>query len=382
MSLQEQSNKLLKQIIRNYYAKRPLKEPPLLSMREVAAQPLGSRSYIRHLHFTSMSKLYDYIIGNPPLHLYYSAATYDDPGNPDMESKGFRGADVLFDIDADHYYECSHSVLICSKCGHVWINGGAECPQCGSRSLASLPQLSSKCLKKAWMDARTIVRVLEEDFGASKISIMFSGNRGFHVRVEDKHLLPLDRDSRRILVDYIQLGSLDPGRLFPRVKLEKHGGYVALFHRQHERGLRARVRDCLKSVEAPIVIGDYEAYSYDGVINAIDAIKISIDPAVTMDISRLSRFSNSINGKSGLLSKPLDISDEFNYSFYDFRAIDGEVLIKPAYDLAGVAVLDRNVNLRRGFVEKVEAYIGFYLALKGLAYLVRASGVEVLANER
>ncbi|MEM2235414.1 MAG: DNA primase small subunit domain-containing protein [Desulfurococcaceae archaeon] len=381
MSLQEQSNRFLKQIIRNYYAKRPLKEPPLLSMREVAVQPFGSKSYIRHLHFTSMSKLYDYIIENPPLHLYYSAATYDDPGNPDMESKGFRGADVLFDIDADHYPECSHSVLICSKCGYVWINGGAECPRCGSRSLASLPQLSIECLKKAWRDSRTIVRILEEDFGASKISTMFSGNRGFHIRVEDKHLLSLDRDSRRMLVDYIQLSSLDPGRVFPKVKLEKRGGYVALFHREHECGLRARIRDYLKSVETPIVIGDYEAYSYDNVINAINALKIGIDPAVTMDVSRLSRFSNSINGKSGLLSKPIDVSDEFNYSFYDFRAVSGEVLIKPAYDLTGVTVLDRKVNLRRGFIEKVEAYIGFYLALKGLAYLVRASRVEVLTSE-
>ncbi|MEM1643198.1 MAG: DNA primase small subunit domain-containing protein [Desulfurococcaceae archaeon] len=381
MSLQEQSNRFLKQIIRNYYAKRPLKEPPLLSMREVAVQPFGSKSYIRHLHFTSMSKLYDYIIENPPLHLYYSAATYDDPSNPDMESKGFRGADVLFDIDADHYPECSHSVLICSKCGYVWINGGAECPRCGSRSLASLPQLSIECLKKAWRDSRTIVRILEEDFGASKISTMFSGNRGFHIRVEDKHLLSLDRDSRRMLVDYIQLSSLDPGRVFPKVKLEKRGGYVALFHREHEYGLRARIRDYLKSVETPIVMGDYEAYSYDNVINAINALKIGIDPAVTMDVSRLSRFSNSINGKSGLLSKSIDVSDEFNYSFYDFRAVSGEVLIKPAYDLTGVAVLDRKVNLRRGFIEKVEAYIGFYLALKGLAYLVRASRVEVLTSE-
>ncbi|MEM2579144.1 MAG: DNA primase, partial [Desulfurococcaceae archaeon] len=120
---------------------------------------------------------------------------------------------------------------------------------------------------------------------------------------------------------------------------------------------------------------------YDNVINAINALKIGIDPAVTMDVSRLSRFSNSINGKSGLLSKSIDVSDEFNYSFYDFRAVSGEVLIKPAYDLTGVAVLDRKVNLRRGFIEKVEAYIGFYLALKGLAYLVRASRVEVLTSE-
>ncbi|MCS7127862.1 MAG: DNA primase small subunit domain-containing protein [Desulfurococcaceae archaeon] len=381
MSLQERSNKFLKQIIRNYYAKRPLKEPPLLSMREVAVQPFGSKSYVRHLHFTSMSKLYDYVIENPPLHLYYSSATYDDPGNPDMESKGFREADVLFDIDADHYPECSHSVLICSKCGYIWINGGAKCPQCSSTNLVSLPQLSNECLKKAWMDARAIVRILEEDFGASKISTMFSGNRGFHIRVEDKHLSLLDKDSRRMLVDYIQLGSLDPGRVFPKVKLERRGGYVALFHRRHEYGLRARVRDYLKSVESPLVIGDYEAYNYDRVIDAIDALKISIDPAVTMDISRLSRFSNSINGKSGLLSKPLDVSDEFNYNFHDFRAMNGEVLVKPAYDLAGITILDRKVNLRKGFVEKVEAYIGFYLALKGLVYLVRASGVEVLASE-
>ncbi len=382
MSLQEQSNRLLKQVIRSYYVKRPLREPPLLSMREVAMQPFGSRSYVRHLRFTSMSKLYDYIIENPPLHLYYSAATYDDPGNPNMESKGFRGADVLFDIDADHYPECSHSVLVCSKCGYAWINGGTECPQCGSRSLAGLPQISVECLKKAWMDVRAIVRVLEEDFGASKISTMFSGNRGFHIRVEDKHFLQLDRDSRRMLVDYIQLSSLDPGRVFPKVKLEKREGHVALFHRERERGLRARVRDYLKGVEAPVVMEDYEAYSYESVINAIDALKIAVDPAVTMDISRLSRFSNSINGKSGLLSKPLNVSDEFSYSFYDFRAIDGEVLIKPAYDLKGVIVLDRKVNLRRGSVERVEAYIGFCLALKGLAYLVRASEVEVLASER
>ena len=56
----------------------------------------------RHLDFKAFNELKEHITSNVPLHVYSSSALYKYPGAPTMEGKEWLGADLVFDLDADH----------------------------------------------------------------------------------------------------------------------------------------------------------------------------------------------------------------------------------------------------------------------------------------
>ncbi len=377
MLLLEQSNKrFLVDTLRSYYSLRILKEPPLLPKREIAVQPIGSKTYIRHLSFPSMIKLYEYIIENPPLHLYYSVAVYEDPSATDMDSKGLIKADLMFDIDVDHYEGCSEAVYVCLKCGYSTRDHIKECPKCGSKELASIPQISVECLRRGWADVLTLIDIMENEFGARKVTVTFSGSRGFHVRVEDEHLATLDRDSRRAIVEYINLSNIVLEKIMPRIGRGREA--KALFFKDREYGLRNRLKVLAEQLLEPEDRGDYIVVDYDELVSLIDAVRVDLDTVVTIDTSRLSRFIHSVNGKSGLAICQLDPDKDFDYSFRDFRIVDGEAVVKPRYDLPKTWFLDKELFLRSGGRLRVDGYIALYLVLKGLVDIVDYSGLEVV----
>ncbi len=380
MSLQEQSSlnkKFLKNTINNYYKQKILREPPLLPMREIAIQPIDSKTYVRHLSFPSMIKLYEYIAKKTPLHLYYSVAVYDNPSAEDMEAKGLVKADIMFDIDVDHYSGCSEVVTLCSRCGYVDKKDLKKCPRCGSKDLVKIPQVTVDCLKRGWIDALKLVDILENEFGANKITVSFSGSRGFHVRVEDEHLTRLDRDERRAIVEYINMSNLDLSRIVPKIKIRGRG-VKAAFLKDREYGVRTRLKMMATQLLDTEDYGDYILVDYRELSSLIDAVRVEVDTVVTIDTSRLSRFIYSINGKSGLAVCELDPDREFNYTFKDFRIVDGVVKVKPLYDTPKLLILDQEIKLRKNELMKVDAYIGFYLALKNLAIVVDSSDLEVI----
>ena len=374
MLRQGQSKKFLKEVIIKYYGLRILKEPHFLPKREIAIQPIDSKTYVRHLQFPSMIKLYEYINDNPPLHLYYSVALYENPSSRDMESKGLIRADLMFDIDADHYSGCRDLVSICLSCGEVFKDDIKECPKCRSKEISKIPQLSEQCLRRAWGDALILIDILENELGAEKITVSFSGNRGFHIRVEDEHLTILDRDSRREIVDYITLSNIMIDRLVPRIGRKKD---KAIFFKEHEHGIRARLRDYALQYLDVIDHGHYIEVSYNDLLKLADLMRIDIDTVVTMDTSRLSRFIYSINGKSGLAVYELDPNRDFDYTFSDFRILDGTVTIKPYFTIPQIRILDKEHRLHSGEPIRVDAYIGFYLAIKGLVEVVNTDNLEV-----
>lgn len=374
MLRQGQSKKFLKEVIIKYYGLRILKEPHFLPKREIAIQPIDSKTYVRHLQFPSMIKLYEYINDNPPLHLYYSVALYENPSSRDMESKGLIRADLMFDIDADHYSGCRDLVSICLSCGEVFKDDIKECPKCRSKEISKIPQLSEQCLRRAWGDALILIDILENELGAEKITVSFSGNRGFHIRVEDEHLTILDRDSRREIVDYITLSNIMIDRLVPRIGRKKD---KAIFFKEHEHGIRARLRDYALQYLDVIDHGHYIEVSYSDLLKLVDLMRIDIDTVVTMDTSRLSRFIYSINGKSGLAVYELDPNRDFDYTFGDFRILDGTVTIKPYFTIPQIRILDKEHRLHSGEPIRVDAYIGFYLAIKGLVEVVNTENLEV-----
>jgi DNA primase small subunit len=74
---------------------------------------------VRHRGFKNAEDLNSFIRVTVPLHAYYSSAYYERP-EEEMDKKGWLGADLTFDIDADHIKTpCGkiHDTWTCVKCG-------------------------------------------------------------------------------------------------------------------------------------------------------------------------------------------------------------------------------------------------------------------------
>ncbi|MET1159705.1 MAG: DNA primase small subunit domain-containing protein [Thermoprotei archaeon] len=366
MSRPEQSNRFfIVKAIREYYSRKPLEEPLYLPKREIAIYSLEDRAYIRHLSFPSMSKLYDFILREKtPLHLYYSSAYYENPSSDKMELKGWLGSDLLFDIDSDKYPGCDKHILVCVKDNRI-INSG-NCP--GGDEPIKLPIIPEECIKRAFYDVVKLYTVLRDELGFKNISIYFSGNRGFHVKVSDDSVLSLSSEERREIVSYILLEKIDLTRLFPL--MGKRNKYT-LLHERREYGVRGRILRLLKAAGSNYErFGDYIKLPYEELETFVEEAKIKIDPVVTIDTSRLSRFGYSLNCKAGLVVKPLDMEKITNISYTDFNPWEGEVIVKGRVDL-DVEVLKEKVSIRRSEAIALKTHIALYLALYNLVDIIK-----------
>ncbi|MCX9084441.1 MAG: DNA primase catalytic subunit PriS [Candidatus Methanoperedens sp.] len=144
----------------------------------------------RHKAFSRENEALDYIRGMVPAHAYHSAAYYEFPGASTMKEKKWQGADLIFDLDADHLPGKIHSYK------------------------GMLDNVKSETSK--------LLDFLIGDFGFSEnnINIVFSGGRGYHIHVHDPKVLTLESAQRREIVDYISGTGLSINYLF---KPETHG---------------------------------------------------------------------------------------------------------------------------------------------------------------
>lgn len=377
MLLREQisTRQFLKNIIREYYRKKPLEEPSDLHKREIALESLEDLAYIRHLSFPYMEALYNYILSTKtPLHLYYSSALYTHPSAPRMEDKLWEGSELLFDIDADKYPDCSIKYWICPDTGSVYSEKVEKC----ERSIAPIEYTTVpwKCIERAWSDILKLVEILREDFAFKNIRIFFSGNRGFHVKVTDSKALLYDRDVRRAIAEYVSCSGLDPSRLFPSYRED-------VIFTPEEYGLRKRVLKLAMKRNLAVRRAEYRGLrdiyivKQGNIQELLSEACIDVDKSVTMDISRLSRFVGSLNMKAGLRVVELNVNQDISkLSFRDFSPFKGAVKVKFLFT-AKLPVLDTTIEASKEEVRKVNSYIAIYLISKGVAVPVDTSDFEV-----
>ena len=91
---------LVKNAFREYYFKyNSLVETPA----RINEREFGFRSFqtgmIRHLSFEDIRQVHAALLRDTPFDFYSSNAFYKSPANP-MQEKGWKGADLIFDIDA------------------------------------------------------------------------------------------------------------------------------------------------------------------------------------------------------------------------------------------------------------------------------------------
>src|SRR3989449_4030885 len=98
----EATTSFLKAEFRRYYeAMKPIL-PDRFGRREFGFMFWTAGIVQRHLGFSREEELRSFLSSRVPAHAYYSSAYYETPNAPTMEEKGWLGADLIFDLDADH----------------------------------------------------------------------------------------------------------------------------------------------------------------------------------------------------------------------------------------------------------------------------------------
>jgi len=303
----------------DYYRRAEPVLPPDPDAREWGHIPWTrgeSTTMVRHQSIYDLGDVSDFLAREAPRHVYFSAARYDDPGAKSMDEKGWQGADLVFDLDADHLPSVDPAA-------------------------ATYAEMLAAC-----KDAlQRLLDLLETDFDFEDVTVVFSGGRGYHVHVRDDGLADLDSAARREIVDYVRAVDLDVEGLVrtrsvggaTRRELRTRGGWGRRTHRRLEAfvdELRELDRDEAKErLMAFDGIGDGRANTLlDAFVGSdaaargnveaggpgarllvealaretVAAETAPIDEPVTTDTHRLIRLPGSLHGGSGLVVRRLD----------------------------------------------------------------------------
>src|SRR5438445_11466328 len=182
----EASTRFLREQFRRYYESTKPTLPDRFGLREVGFMFWTAGIVQRHLGFAREEELRSFLTTRVPAHAYYSSAYYETPNAATMEEKGWLGADLIFDLDADHLPDAKNMTY----------------PE-------MLEAIRGKIIKLH-------DQFLVDDFGfdESHMRIVFSGGRGYHIHVTDPAVLDLGTHERREIVDWIFGTGLEYSKAF------------------------------------------------------------------------------------------------------------------------------------------------------------------------
>ena len=315
----------MKEIFREYYSNLRYEIPDLLGSREIGFIPFGG-TMIRHRSLRGREELGKFLTSIVPRHRYYSLAYYDHPTKRSMQEKGWKGAELIFDLDADH------------------LEGASS---------MTYEQILDEVKKHT---LRLIFTFLIGMLGISEdsIKLYFSGGRGYHVHVQDDGIYRLDSNSRREISNLVRgegvsLSSIlnvhdgfrrDPSGWFSLIdndivhlyegirknlpdsiaKLKtilKKEEQVAKYLSSLEKFVRmegntARKVDIFPTpgIRKYAAMGPKDLEICEWIAReTINRTKCEIDEPVTTDVHRLIRFPGSLHGKTGLAVTRIQLQD-------------------------------------------------------------------------
>ena len=309
--------------------------PQLPERREFGYLTFKEKFMVRHRRFNTIEQFRTVLANTVPSDVYHSVAYYENP-DFDMDKKGWSGADIVFDIDADHIpTSCNkiHDEFRCAKCGFEGRGITPEvCPCCEATKFQTRIWACDKCIQAAREEVVKLLEVLENDFGLAKkeIRTFFSGHRGYHVHIENETVRSLDAMARKEIVDYtIGLGihrfeKKDKKKNAEKFFLNdfgwdrrlKHGIKEVLTNASEEEllniGFDSRKIEMIKEKRGTLIERCLEDGYWAGVMGIGDGtwMKLAeyirekkaalIDTVVTTDIHRLIRMNGTLHGKTGL----------------------------------------------------------------------------------
>jgi DNA primase small subunit len=305
----------------DYYRKAEIEMPKSFEKREFAFVPFEAfpEFYMqRHISFSSKEDFRSYIISNVPAHIYYSSAYYENPGKERMEEKGWLGADLIFDIDADHLPLKTESI--------------------------------EKALEVAKREVKKLLQVLKLDFGVKEPEVYFSGSRGYHVHVCEEEFLKLDSAERREIVDYLTLNN--PKILQKKKIMDSNIALRVFAYLRQKKKLDGK--ELLKALQNPE--------------DVLEKFRIYIDAPVTADVKRLIRMPGTLHGKTGLKVVKVEDIESFN-PLKDAIAFGEEKIRLRVLKKIKIEIGEEKFNFDAGETAEIPEYAGIYFLCRGFATL-------------
>lgn len=381
-----------------YYAHKPPEMPDRFTRREFGyimwPDRPGPPPFIRHRAYTDTDRFHWYLRQSGPHSIYYSTAYYRHPGEAKMLDKQWLGAELIFDLDADHLRE-------------------AEAAKARGQEMPLDQQL--RIVKDQFR--YLLDEFIFGDFGIDPdhVFLTFSGGRGYHAHVTDPRLMTLDARGRREIVDYVTAKvpaakGTDMPDLSPFIKRRVvgqrgHGKFAkpdiaeflapsdspgwpgrltrALVETLRDRVLQAPRFDAIAWLEAMDGVGQKGAETF---VDSIDEAKLErigrgfleqgtvikrvchhvlaqaalplskgeTDEPVTADVKRLIRLPGSLHGKTGFATLRLGRDDLDHFDpFRDAVAFtEGTVPFVPRGD-AELKLLGDRVAVKAGEATEV-----------------------------
>jgi DNA primase small subunit len=377
---------------RDHYRRAPPELPPRFGRREFGFLWNGKKFFLRHTGFASPEAFRDFLAREAPHHCYYSTAYYKTPHAPTMKEKEWLGADLIFDLDADH------------------LPGGDK--MSFAEQLAAVKRQARKLLEEFILG--------DLGFEEEHVRIVFSGGRGYHFHVTDPRVLALDSAARREIVDYISPNEIVAAALAEgyvrrvawetgafgaqrdnRIPPADAGGWDGLL----TRTILATIRDAVATGQPPRVAGVGEATWREIIERAtperldemartglltipalnnkrvlhgfVEYAKVhaegETDEPVTADVKRLIRLPGSLHGKTGLRVTPLtrEEFDRFD-PLRDAVALGDEPVRVVVGKPTEVPLLDRPFTAQPG-EQELPLYAAAFLVLRRAALRPRAA---------
>ena len=367
----------LKQKFAEYYESATISVPPALIQREWGFALFSSDENMRmrrHMAFTSKDEVENYLRAMVPRHVYYSTAYYTFPAGPTMQEKGWTGADLIFDLDADHI-----------------VHGDYD-----------------KMLERVRIEALKLIDMLTDELGFSKqdLSIVFSGGRGYHIHIRDLAVREWGRAERREMVDYVCGIGIEPD-----IMLSAGDGTSAGWRRRYRDAVLEELRflkDCgkedgVKALASLTGISSEGAGTFYEKIPALvtelqnkdadlsaqyrneRAFKVLLseangrlterireraaltDEPVTTDTKRLIRMPGSLHGGSGFRVVPVSARELETFDPLTDAVVFGEspVTVDAQFDLK-MPILGNDYTLSKGTNTVPEA-LAIFLCARGIA---------------
>ncbi len=336
----------------------------------------------RHKAFNSDVELINYIREYAPAHAYHSAAIYKYPAAP-MGRKEWLGADLIFDLDADHI-------------------------------VSDLEKYSYEdLLELVKREAQKLIGFLLNDFGfdESDLELVFSGSRGYHIHITANSVRQLGSRERREIVDYMTASGLELGAF---LKHARDGNLILISEGWGERLFNGLIRFLHEIADLPeeeAIVSIRKATGMDKrqakdviriardetVMNRIESGQlpnfsrlpavwtgiarsvtrtVSVESAdrpdepVTSDIKRLIRMPTSLHGKSSLQVKPLEIDAIADFDPLKDAVVfgDSDIKLRVMHD-ADIRLRGEHYRLEEGETVTLPEYAAMYFMCRGVAEL-------------
>lgn len=349
--MEQREKDFLRREFARYYERNEPDYPYMIESREFG---FGFEKKIdfRHKRFSTHEELRKYLVTNVPFFCSYSVAYYTAPEAKPMENKVMVNSDLVFDID---------------------VHGCGNHPD---------KFVCDECLGKAKSDAlRLIEEFLVPDFGVGRkdLSVNFSGNRGYHVHVNDDRYRGLGSKERGEIVNFLNGVGLDAGIFCeenPREESPAWFGRIA-------RCLKAKLeKGDVKTAKKSEYIGNISKGIWSNIRESTwfyrefeecrKRLAVNVDAQVTTDVHRLIRLPGTIHGETGLVARKLSGVSELekfepmvDAVFADNSEVEVEVAKKvPAFMMGGKQFGE--INNKKARLPK---YYAIYLIGKNLARL-------------